>query len=92
MITLLIAAAAFFGGYIMGPTRVVDNVVTVKVPVPVECRETVPDRPVMPLEQLDKAPTLDQYVQASMAEIQRREGYEGELAAALKVCTEPIGP
>jgi len=63
---------------------------TIKVPVPVECRETVPDRPSMPTEQFTSKPTLDQYVQASQAEIDRREGYELRLVAALEACTAPI--
>jgi hypothetical protein len=65
---------------------------TVKVPVPVECKEQVPDRPVMPTEQFKAKPTLDQYVQASQAEIQRREGYEKKLRTALEACTAPIEP
>lgn len=65
---------------------------TVKVPVPVECRETVPDRPVMPTEQFKAKPTLDQYTQSAQAEIERREGYEGQMRAALVACTAPIQP
>lgn len=65
---------------------------TVKVPVPVECKEEVPDRPVMPTEQFTVKPTLDQFVQASQVELLRREGYEKRLDAALRACTAPIGP
>ena len=46
------------------------------MPVPVECREPVPDRPVMPTE--------------ALAEIDRREGYEVRLRAALQICTAPV--
>ena len=63
-----------------------------KVPVAVECRETVPERPVMPTEQFTDKPTVDQYTQAAQAEIKRREGYEVKLRTALVVCTTPIQP
>lgn len=65
---------------------------TVKVAVPTECRETVPDRPVMPTEAFTAKPTLDQFVQAAQAEIERREGYEQQLRTALETCTAPIEP
>lgn len=59
----------------------------VKVPVPMQCQETVPDRPAMPTEGLKAGATsLHQYVTASQAEIERREGYEGKLRAALVAC------
>jgi len=63
----------------------------VKVPVPVECKEEVPERPVMPTEALPERPTLDAFVQAATAEIERREGYEVKLRAALVACTGPVG-
>ena len=62
----------------------------VSVPVPVECKEPVPERPVMPTEALASTATLDQFTQAAMAEIERREGYEGELLAALENCRKPV--
>ena len=62
----------------------------VAVPVPVECKEPVPARPVMPTESLGATTTLDQFAQAAMAEIERREGYEGELLAALENCRKPV--
>lgn len=68
------------------------GVTTVKVPVPVECRETVPDRPIMPTEQFTEKPAIDQYLRASRAEIERREGYEIKLRTALEACTAPIKP
>lgn len=64
----------------------------VNVPVPVECREPVPERPTMPTEAL--APGVGPFVllRAALAEIDRREGYEVRLRAALEVCTAPIKP
>lgn len=62
----------------------------VSVAVPVECKEPIPDRPVMPTEALRPGATVDQFAQAAMAEIERREGYEGQLRAALAACTRPV--
>lgn len=62
----------------------------VRVPVPVECREEVPDRPQMSTEQLLPGDGLDAFVQAATAEIERREGYELRLRAALQACTRPL--
>lgn len=62
----------------------------VKVPVPVECREPVPDRPVMPTEALAPGVALFELVQAALAEIDRSEGYEVRLRAALLICTAPV--
>lgn len=59
----------------------------VKVPVPVECREPIPDRPSMPTEGLAEDADPFELLRAALAEIDRREGYEGRLLAALMVCT-----
>ena len=65
----------------------------VNVPVPVPCRESEPPRPAMPTEALDADVTLDAFAAAAIAEIERREGYEGQLRAALAACTAPLeGP
>lgn len=63
---------------------------TTEVPIPVECKEKVPDRPVMPTEQFATKPNLDVLVKAQGAEIERREGYEVKLRTALVACTTPI--
>jgi hypothetical protein len=62
----------------------------VNVPVPVVCDEKVPDRPAMPTEVL--APGIAPWVllRAALAEIDRREGYELRIRAALEACTAPI--
>lgn len=62
----------------------------VNVPVPVACDEPVPERPAMPTEQLRPGATVDQFTQAAQAEIERREGYEVRLLAALMACTRPV--
>lgn len=60
------------------------------VPVPVECREPVPDRPAMPTELLLPGASPWVLMRAALAEIDRREGYEVQLRAALFVCTSPV--
>ena len=85
---LLIAACALLAGC---ATKTHVEIQRVAVPVPVECREPVPARPVMPTESLGGT-TLDQFAQAAMAEIERREGYEVELRTALENCRKPINP
>lgn len=65
---------------------------TTKVAVPVPCQETEPTRPVMPTDRLMPGASLDSFVQAATAEIERREGYEGKLVAALRACIAPITP
>lgn len=85
----LIAVCALFAGC---ASKNHVEIQRVNVPVPVECKEPVPARPVMPTEGLATTATLDQFAQAAMAEIERRDGYEGELLAALENCRKPINP
>lgn len=62
----------------------------VNVAVPMECKEPVPDRPMMPTELLRPSATVDEFIRAAQAEIERREGYELKMRAALLVCTAPV--
>lgn len=61
----------------------------VRVPVPVPCTVTPPQRPQMPTEALAADTSLDDFVAAAAAEIERREGYEVQLRAALQACQSP---
>ena len=63
---------------------------TVNVAVPVPCDEPVPERPAMPTEALAHRPDLDTFVATVAAEIDVREGYEGQLRTALGNCRAPI--
>lgn len=65
---------------------------TTDKPIPVECREKVPDRPAMPTEAFTAKPTLDALVKAQDAEIVLREAYEVQLRTALTTCTTSIAP
>ena len=44
----------------------------------------------MPTEALRPGATVDQFTRAALAEIERRERYEGQLRAAPSVCTAPF--
>jgi len=66
------------------------EVQTVKVPMPVECREPIPERPSMPTEALAEDADPFELLRAALGEIDRREGYEVRLLAALKNCTRPL--
>ena len=56
----------------------------VKVHVP------IPDRPSMPTEQLADDADPFELLRAALAEIDRREGYETRLLAAVLGCTRPL--
>lgn len=88
MRVLLLIPATLLTGCAAAPLVEVQRV---SVPVPVECREPVPARPVMPTEALRPGTTVDDFARAAMAEIERREGYEGELLTALENCRAPMG-
>jgi hypothetical protein len=59
---------------------------TVKVPVPVKCQQVEPVRPTMPTESLSVSDSEDTKVASALAEIDIREGYEGQLRTALRAC------
>ncbi|CAN7184873.1 hypothetical protein [Acidovorax sp. LjRoot117] len=87
--TVLIAASALSMGC---ATRNNVEIQRVNVAMPVACQEPTPPRPIMPTEAIRPGATVDQFVQASTAEIERREGYEVQLVAALAICTRPVDP
>jgi type IV pilus biogenesis protein CpaD/CtpE len=63
-----------------------DRLVQVKVPLPVACQITEPARPMMDTETVLISAPIDELARAMRAEIERREGYEGQLRAALSAC------
>ncbi|MDF3823023.1 hypothetical protein P3G55_24225 [Leptospira sp. 96542] len=92
VLTAATAAGALAGWWLgRAPARV--ELLTVKVPLPVACRQDVPVRPIMPTETLHARPApvdVDQFTQAAQAELARREGYEIKLLAALNACRAPV--
>ncbi len=89
MRVLLLIPATLLTGCAAAPLVEVQRV---NVAVPVECREPVPDRPLMPTDALRSGASVDDFARAAMAELARREGYEGQLLTALQACRAPITP
>lgn len=87
MRTILLLGALALAGCSSVPRVEIQEV---KVPVPVECREPIPDRPAMPTEALADDADPFELLRAALAEIDRREGYEVRLLAALMACTRPV--
>ena len=84
LVGALVVLAGLLAGCGMTPIQ------TVKVPVPVECRVEMPVRPAMPTERLAPGMGLDRFSSSALAEIELREGYEGELRTALIGCMAPV--
>lgn len=84
---IVIAAALSLAGCGSVPRVEIQEV---KVPVPVDCREPIPDRPAMPTEALADDADPFELLRAALAELDRREGYEVRLLAALMACTQPL--
>ncbi len=93
----LLLSLAVAGGAALGwwfghqPARV--ELQAVNVAVPIECRGPMPARPAMPIEALRARPgqvDVDQFVQAALAELGRREAYELRLVTALVNCRKPV--
>lgn len=70
----------------------IPEIVEVRVPIAVRCEVAKPVRPRMDTEHLPLDAKVDVQSRAMRAEIERREGYEGELRTALDVCTAPSSP
>lgn len=81
-------------GVLAGCAAPAPVVTTVRVPVPVACTETVPDRPAMPTESTAARNTatftLDAHLARLQAEVDVREDYELQLRTALVACTRPV--
>ena len=59
-----------------------------RIAVPVPCRVALPTRPAMPTDALAPDVSLDDFVSAAAAEIERREGYELQLRAVIEACAQ----
>ena len=83
-----LAAAVIQVGCATAPEPKID-VRTVKVAVPVPCREPVPAKPSFPMDGLRPGTSLNQFVSAALAERLVRDGWESQLETALRTCTRP---
>ena len=59
-------------------------------PVLTTCTIPLPYRRLKGRASLRTGATVDQFTQTAQAEAERREGYEGQLVAALVICTRPL--
>lgn len=62
----------------------------INIAVPVPCQVATPERPAMPTEALAPGEAPFVLLRASLAEIDRREAYEGQLTASLSSCKSPV--
>ena len=60
--------------------------IEVKVPTPVPCIDTVPEKPNMPLQAADPKEDIFSHSKKAIAEIEVRKGYEKELEAVISAC------
>lgn len=79
------------GLFLLAGCGTTERLVEVRVPVPVACQVAEPARPMMDTDGLALDAAVDVQARAMRAEIERREGYEGELRAALSAC-RTLGP
>lgn len=94
MKTILIALlSVVLAGCISNPfksdpeIRIVKEPYEVKVPVPVPCKATMPEKPVFAVDVVSKsADTLDKGTSV-MTELEQRRQYERVLEAAMIACT-----
>lgn len=79
-------AAVIAAALVLAGCETTARLVTVNVPVAIACQVQEPARPMMDTEGLPLDASVDVQARAMRAEIERREGYEGELRAALAAC------
>lgn len=60
--------------------------VEVRVPVPVPCDATEPERPAWAFDAATKEQPLDDHVKKMRAELKQRMAYEAQVLAALRQC------
>lgn len=83
-LVVLVGAIALLAGCGAVPP----NVVTVDRAVPVPCDVEEPARPVLAIDSLPEGLPVDVQARHLRADHTLRDGYEGELRAALKACRE----
>lgn len=79
----------FLIGLLAGCAAPVERLVRVNVAVPVICQEVEPVRPVLAIDSMSPDAPLDVQSREMRADHDLRDGYEGELRAALRACITP---
>jgi hypothetical protein len=87
----LFVVALFALGVVLTGCNATLPVLPARTAIPVECKEPMPQRPVMATSNIKPDTSLDASVAAYQAELAQRDGYEDDLVTALKACTKPIG-
>lgn len=67
--------------------RIVKEPYEVKVPVPVPCKATMPEKPVFVVDAVQKTADVLEKGTAVMTELEQRRQYERVLEAAMLACT-----
>ena len=79
-------------GWILSGCASAPELVEIRVPVPVACEVAEPARPDLSIDSISPDAPLDVQVRNLRADHDVRDGYEGELRAALKACREMGAP
>lgn len=82
----LVALAVFALLAQLAGCEAVPRVVQVRVPVPVACQVEEPQRPALGIDSMPIDAPVDELVRNLRADHDVRDGYEGELRAALRAC------
>ena len=68
------------------PEKPIVNTITVKVPVQVPCRVSLPAVPIWELSRTSPDVGLFEAVRAAVIELRQRQAYQAELLAAARAC------
>lgn len=70
------------------PEPVVTQTVEVRVPVPVLCKVSLPERPVYELDRTHKDADIWTLARAAVVELRQRQAYQALIEAAARSCSE----
>jgi len=79
-------AAVLFAAFALAGCKTMPELVEVAVPVPVACQVDEPARPALSIDTMPPGLPVDEQARNMRADHDLRDGYEGELRAALQAC------
>lgn len=79
-------------GLLTGCSTTVERLVPVNVAVPVPCQVLEPERPALAIDSMPPDAPVDVQAREMRADHDLRDGYEGQLRAALRACITPSQP